>query len=43
VLTLGFALPGANMHAPNEWFPIEHFERGAHTMLRLYAELAGSP
>jgi acetylornithine deacetylase/succinyl-diaminopimelate desuccinylase-like protein len=40
VMTMGFALPGANMHGPDEWFPIDHFERGARTMLRLYHALA---
>ncbi|MDX1648060.1 MAG: dipeptidase, partial [Longimicrobiales bacterium] len=27
-LLVGFALPGCNLHAPNEWFPIENFETG---------------
>ena len=40
VAVMGFALPGANMHAPNEWFPLDHLERGAATMVRLYRELA---
>lgn len=39
VLLLGFALPGANMHAPDEWFPVEHLERGPITLVRLYEEL----
>jgi acetylornithine deacetylase/succinyl-diaminopimelate desuccinylase-like protein len=43
VMTMGFALPGANMHAPNEWIPLDHFERGARTMLRLYRELVELP
>lgn len=42
VMTMGFALPGANMHAPNEWFPMDHFHRGARAMLRLYSELAAT-
>ncbi len=37
---MGFALPGANMHAPNEWFPLDHLEKGARTMTRLYHRLA---
>ena len=41
VLLLGFALPGANMHAPDEWFPVEHLERGPVTIVRLLEELAG--
>jgi acetylornithine deacetylase/succinyl-diaminopimelate desuccinylase-like protein len=40
VLLLGFALPGANMHAPDEWFPVEHLERGPVTIVRLLEELA---
>ena len=39
-LLLGFALPGANMHAPNEWFATDCFERGIDTLIRLYDELA---
>ena len=40
-LLIGFALPGANMHAPNEWFATDCFERGIDTLIRLYDELAG--
>ena len=39
-LLLGFALPGANMHAPNEWFATDCFNRGIDTLIRLYDELA---
>ena len=39
-LLLGFALPGANMHAPNEWFAADCFEKGIETVIRLYDELA---
>ncbi len=42
-LLLGFALPGANMHAPNEWFATECFERGIDTLIHLYDELAALP
>ncbi len=42
VAVLGFALPGANMHAPNEWIPVEQIELGARSMVRLYQELAGA-
>lgn len=38
-LLLGFALPGANMHAPDEWFPVEHLRSGPQTLVRLYEEL----
>jgi acetylornithine deacetylase/succinyl-diaminopimelate desuccinylase-like protein len=40
VAVMGFALPGANMHAPNEWIPVEQVEKGAKSMVRLYRELA---
>lgn len=40
VAVMGFALPGANMHAPNEWIAIDQLERGMRTMVRLYRELA---
>jgi acetylornithine deacetylase/succinyl-diaminopimelate desuccinylase-like protein len=33
---LGFALPGANMHAPDEWFPEDHLEKGIRTLLEFY-------
>lgn len=40
-LLLGFALPGANMHAPNEWFATDCFEKGIDTLIHLYDELGG--
>lgn len=40
VAVMGFALPGANMHAPNEWIPVSQLERGMRTVVRLYRELA---
>lgn len=42
VAVMGFALPGANMHAPNEWFPLHHVEKGIKTMIRLYSRLAAT-
>lgn len=39
VVVMGFALPGANMHGPDEWFPLEHLELGMKTMVRFYDEL----
>jgi len=39
-LLVGFALPGANMHAPNEWFPVENFEKGIRALAQLYQELS---
>lgn len=41
VLLMGFAPPGANMHAPNEWIPLENFEKGVRAVARFYEELAG--
>lgn len=39
VLLMGFAPPGANMHAPNEWIPLENFRKGIHAVSQFYAEL----
>ena len=39
-ILMGFALPGANMHAPNEWFPEAHLETGIETLLSFYRELS---
>ena len=36
---MGFALPGANMHAPNEWFPHAHVASGIETLLAFYRRL----
>jgi acetylornithine deacetylase/succinyl-diaminopimelate desuccinylase-like protein len=41
VLLMGFAPPGANMHAPNEWIPLENFEKGIRAVAQFYAELEG--
>jgi acetylornithine deacetylase/succinyl-diaminopimelate desuccinylase-like protein len=38
-ILLGFALPGANMHAPDEWFPEEHLEKGIQTLMEFYRRL----
>jgi acetylornithine deacetylase/succinyl-diaminopimelate desuccinylase-like protein len=42
VLLMGFAPPGANMHAPNEWIPLENFEKGIRAVAGFYDEL-GAP
>jgi acetylornithine deacetylase/succinyl-diaminopimelate desuccinylase-like protein len=39
-LLVGFSLPGANLHAPNEWLPVENFEKGIEALARLYDELS---
>jgi len=38
-LLVGFSLPGANLHAPNEWFPQENIEKGIRALAYLYEEL----
>jgi len=38
-LLLGFALPGCNMHAPDEWFPEAHLELGVRSLLEFYDRL----
>jgi acetylornithine deacetylase/succinyl-diaminopimelate desuccinylase-like protein len=35
VVLIGFALPGANTHAPNEWFSLDNFARGAEAIALL--------
>jgi acetylornithine deacetylase/succinyl-diaminopimelate desuccinylase-like protein len=37
---VGFSLPGCNMHAPNEWFSIENYEKGIGALALLYEKLA---
>ena len=39
-LLVGFSLPGCNMHAPNEWLPIENYEKGIGALAILYEKLA---
>lgn len=39
VILLGFGLPGSNLHAPDEWFPDAHLEKGIETLFHLYDEL----
>jgi acetylornithine deacetylase/succinyl-diaminopimelate desuccinylase-like protein len=38
-LLIGFSHPGANEHAPNEWFPEENIEKGIRALAYLYEEL----
>jgi acetylornithine deacetylase/succinyl-diaminopimelate desuccinylase-like protein len=42
VLLLGFALPGCNLHSPNEWMSLDLYHKGIDVMTRLYDELAGA-
>jgi len=38
-LLVGFSLPGCNLHAPDEWLPIDNFEKGIGALARLYQKL----
>jgi len=38
-LLIGFSLPGCNLHAPDEWLPIDNFEKGIGALARLYGRL----
>jgi acetylornithine deacetylase/succinyl-diaminopimelate desuccinylase-like protein len=38
-LLVGFALPGCNMHAPDEWFTVENFHTGIESLIGLYHRL----
>jgi acetylornithine deacetylase/succinyl-diaminopimelate desuccinylase-like protein len=40
VLLLGFAPPGGNAHAPNEWIDMATYYKGIETIARLYDEVA---
>ena len=40
VLLLGFALPGCNLHSPNEWISLDLYHRGIEIVARLYDEIA---
>lgn len=40
VLLLGFAPPGGNAHAPNEWMDLATYHKGIETIARLYDEVA---
>jgi acetylornithine deacetylase/succinyl-diaminopimelate desuccinylase-like protein len=39
VLLLGFALPGCNLHSPNEWMSLNLYHKGIDIMTRLYDQL----
>jgi acetylornithine deacetylase/succinyl-diaminopimelate desuccinylase-like protein len=40
VLLLGFALPGCNLHSPNEWMSLDLYHKGIAVMTHLYDEIA---
>jgi acetylornithine deacetylase/succinyl-diaminopimelate desuccinylase-like protein len=42
VVLIGFALPGSNTHAPDEWFSVENFSRGSEAIATLFDEAATS-
>lgn len=39
VLPVGFALPGCNLHAPNEWLDLDVYHLGIEALTRLYHRL----
>jgi acetylornithine deacetylase/succinyl-diaminopimelate desuccinylase-like protein len=39
VVLIGFGLPGENAHAPNEWFSLENYRKGAAAVARMYDHL----
>jgi len=39
-LLVGFALPGCNLHAPNEWFALDAYDKGIRALAILYDRLA---
>ena len=39
-LLIGFALPGSNMHAPNEWLDLSVYRKGIEALANLYGGLA---
>ena len=39
---MGFGLPDDNLHAPNEKFKLEHFDRGIESIIAFFAAL-GEP
>ncbi|HWV58318.1 MAG TPA: dipeptidase [Longimicrobiales bacterium] len=39
VLLMGFALPGSNTHAPDEWMSLDNFDRGLHAAAALLDEI----
>lgn len=40
VLLMGFALPGSNAHAPDEWFSLENFALGSEAIAMLFDEIS---
>lgn len=40
VVLMGFALPGENVHAPNEHFHLENFDKGMLTLCHYWLDLA---
>lgn len=40
VVLMGFALPGENVHAPNEHFHLENFDKGMETLCHYWKDIA---
>ncbi len=43
VALIGFLLPGANAHAPNEWFSMENYATGTEALARLLRRASSIP
>lgn len=41
VVLMGFALPGCNAHAPDEWFSLDNFARGTEAIATFFDEASG--
>lgn len=39
ILLVGFALPGSNVHAPDEWIDMSVYHRGIEALVELYREI----
>jgi acetylornithine deacetylase/succinyl-diaminopimelate desuccinylase-like protein len=42
IILMGFGLPGDNIHAPNEHFLLEHFDKGLITLCCLWQHIAAA-
>jgi len=40
VILLGLGLPDTGAHAPNEWFPLEHYQKGIDTVVHTLYNMA---
>jgi len=40
IVLLGFGLPNANVHGPNEFFALDNFDKGLRTLCYYWMHLA---